>query len=38
VSLVTETGIQFCPWCGCNLKQYYLRYIGELKYEPESGS
>lgn len=33
VSLLTETGIQFCPWCGCNLSKYYQSYVHELRFE-----
>jgi hypothetical protein len=30
VSIVTETGMQFCPWCGVNLKRFYGNRAGEL--------
>jgi hypothetical protein len=23
VSLVAEVGIKFCPWCGCDVREYY---------------
>ena len=31
ITLETETGIQFCPWCGCTLREHYLPYVHELK-------
>jgi hypothetical protein len=30
VSIVTETGMQFCPWCGVNLKRFYGKRVAEL--------
>jgi hypothetical protein len=30
VSVVTETGMRFCPWCGVNLKRFYGRRTAEL--------
>ena len=23
ISIVSELGLQFCPWCGVNLKKWY---------------
>jgi hypothetical protein len=30
VSLVTQTGMLFCPWCGKNLKKRYGRHAKDL--------
>ena len=30
MSLVLETGIQFCPWCGADLKKWYGKYAHQL--------
>ena len=30
VSLVTETGMLFCPWCGVNLGRYYRKRAAGL--------
>ena len=30
VILVAETGLMFCPWCGCNLKRRYEKYVSQL--------
>ena len=30
VSTVAETGLQFCPWCGVNLKRFYEKRVAEL--------
>ena len=30
VSVVTETGMLFCPWCGVNLKRFYRGRETEL--------
>ena len=30
ISLVIETGIRFCPWCGRNLKSWYQASLSEL--------
>lgn len=30
VSLVVETGLAYCPWCGVNLKIYYAKRVDEL--------
>ena len=30
LSLVTDTRIQFCPWCGVKLSGYYAKRISEL--------
>jgi hypothetical protein len=31
MSLTTQTGLQFCPWCGVHLQKWYGRYARELK-------
>ena len=30
VSLVSETGMLFCPWCGTNLRRFYGGRVREL--------
>ena len=30
VSLVSDTGLLFCPWCGKNLRKFYGRHASEL--------
>jgi hypothetical protein len=30
VSVVTEAGMTFCPWCGVNLKRFYGKRTAEL--------
>ena len=30
VSLSTRTGMQFCPWCGANLRKFYKKLYGEM--------
>ena len=30
VSLVTQTGMLFCPWCGKNLRRRYGRHVKDL--------
>ena len=30
VSLVTQTGMLFCPWCGTNLRRRYRRHVKAL--------
>lgn len=30
VSLVSDTGLLFCPWCGKNLRKFYGRQAAEL--------
>ena len=30
LSLVTEIGLQFCPWCGRNLTEFYQEYVENL--------
>jgi len=30
VSLVTQTGVLFCPWCGKNLRRRYGRQVKDL--------
>jgi hypothetical protein len=30
VSLVTQTGMLFCPWCGKNLRRRYGRHVKVL--------
>jgi len=30
VSIATETGVMFCPWCGVNLKRFYGKRTDEL--------
>jgi len=36
ISLVSETGILYCPWCGVRLEKYYKNYqndiLGNQKY------
>jgi hypothetical protein len=34
VSLVTQTGMLFCPWCGKNLRRRYGRHVKDLS-QPE---
>jgi hypothetical protein len=31
MSLVIQKGLQFCPWCGTRLQQWYRRHARELK-------
>lgn len=33
ISIVSDVGINFCPWCGRNLKKCYGKYIEQL-YRP----
>jgi len=33
VSLVSDVGMQFCPWCGTNLTEFYGTRINDL-YRP----
>ena len=30
MSLIIETGIEFCPWCGVNLRKWYGKHAREL--------
>jgi|SRR5579883_1539958 hypothetical protein len=30
LSVVTDTGLLFCPWCGKNLRTFYGRHAAEL--------
>lgn len=30
VSIITTTGMMFCPWCGTNLKRFYGKRAAEL--------
>jgi hypothetical protein len=30
LSIVTDTGLLFCPWCGRNLKRFYRRCSDQL--------
>jgi hypothetical protein len=30
VSVVAETGMRFCPWCGVDLKRFYGKRTAEL--------
>ena len=30
LSIVSEIGLQFCPWCGVRLKNWYRKVITEL--------
>jgi hypothetical protein len=30
VSVVSDTGLLFCPWCGKNLRRFYGRHADEL--------
>jgi hypothetical protein len=30
LNLVTETGLQYCPWCGKNLMRRYRRNLAKL--------
>jgi hypothetical protein len=30
VSLISETQIHFCPWCGTNLQEFYGAYVDVL--------
>ena len=30
ISLVTETGIQYCPWCGKKLEKFYKKDLPSL--------
>jgi hypothetical protein len=30
VSVVTQTGMLFCPWCGADLKRFYGKRTAEL--------
>lgn len=30
ISLVSEVRLQYCPWCGANLKDWYHRVLGDL--------
>jgi len=40
VSLQTEIGIQFCPWCGVRLAEWYRKSLRELEVSeiPPTGS
>lgn len=31
LSIVSETGILFCPWCGCNLRDWYKKTAHKLE-------
>jgi len=33
MSLITETAIDFCPWCGRSLIKWYTRHLRELARE-----
>jgi hypothetical protein len=30
MSLVIESGMQFCPWCGVSLRKWYGKYASDL--------
>ena len=30
ISLITDSVIEFCPWCGAHLKRYYKKRAREL--------
>jgi hypothetical protein len=30
LSIVSDVGIQFCPWCGVRLEEWYRDWINEL--------
>jgi hypothetical protein len=30
MSLVIQTGMRFCPWCGVSLEKWYGKYFREL--------
>lgn len=30
ISTVVEVGLQYCPWCGCNLEKWYGEYVDKL--------
>lgn len=34
LTLVSEAGIQFCPWCGLNLQEVYGRHFDHLIRDP----
>ena len=31
MSLVLQTGLQFCPWCGVRLQKWYGPHVRDLK-------
>lgn len=34
ISLVEDIGMCYCPWCGCDLTNWYGNYVDDL-YKPD---